>query len=158
MLRLAPVATRAQANALLDRKRMADFNSRFGAAPAQAADAHRGLGAEHHLAAILSIQQQRVVANDYYGALAEPDRQIGKPVHPGLRKGRVVIELRLDGRGRCASDAERDRGVQPQITRGGADSRVSGNGAMTADIPTLVKHRTFLLWSDTIRVDSWSDP
>jgi transposase len=96
-LRLAQVATRAQANALLDKKLIADFNRRFAVAPAQAADAHRPLGAEHHLAAILSIQHQRVVANDYTVRFQNRIYQVGKPVYPGLRRGRVVVELRLDG-------------------------------------------------------------
>jgi hypothetical protein len=96
-LRLAQVTTRAQANALLDKKLIADFNRRFAVAPAQAADAHRPLGAGHHLAAILSVQYERVVSNDYTVRFQNRVYQVSKPVYPGLRGGRVVVELRLDG-------------------------------------------------------------
>jgi transposase len=96
-LRLAQVTTRAQANALLDKKLIADFNRRFAVAPAQAADAHRPLGAGHHLAAILSVQCERVVSNDYTVRFQNRVYQVSKPVYPGLRGGRVVVELRLDG-------------------------------------------------------------
>jgi len=96
-LRLANVTTRVQANALVDKKLIPDFNRRFAVAPAEAADAHRPLGASHHLAAILSVQCERVVANDYTVRFQNRIYQVGKPVYPGLRGGRVVVELRLDG-------------------------------------------------------------
>jgi predicted secreted protein len=96
-LRLAKVVTREQANALLDNKLIADFNRRFAVAPAQAADAHRPLGVGHHLAAILSVQHERRVSNDYTVRFQNRVYQVGKPAYPGLRGGRVVIELRLDG-------------------------------------------------------------
>lgn len=96
-LRLARVTTRAQANALVDQKLVSEFNRRFAVAPAQAADAHRPLSASHHLAAILSVQCARVVTNDYTVRFQNRVYQVGKPVYPGLRGGRVVIELRLDG-------------------------------------------------------------
>lgn len=96
-LRLAKVTTRAQANELVERRLVPEFNRRFAVAPARASDAHRPLGPGHHLAAILSIQCQRVVTNDYTVRFQNRIYQIGKPVYPGLRGGRVVIELRLDG-------------------------------------------------------------
>ncbi len=96
-LRLAGVATRAEANALLQGRLIAEFNRRFAVAPAQGADAHRPLGPGHNLAAILSAQYERVVANDYTVRFESRIYQVGKPVYPGLRRGRVVIELRLDG-------------------------------------------------------------
>jgi hypothetical protein len=96
-LRLAQVTTRAQANELLERRLMPEFNRRFAVAPAQAVDAHRPLGPGHRLAAILSVQCERVVANDYTVRFQNRLYQVGKPVYPGLRGGRVVIELRLDG-------------------------------------------------------------
>jgi hypothetical protein len=96
-LRLAKVTTRAQANALADSRLIPEFNRRFAVAPAQAVDAHRPLGPVHNLAAILSVQCQRVVSNDYTVRWHNRVYQVGKPVYPGLRGGRVVIELRLDG-------------------------------------------------------------
>jgi hypothetical protein len=96
-MRLAQVVTRAHANELVDRRLVPEFNRRFAVAPAQATDVHRPLGPDHNLAAILSVQYQRVVTNDYTVRFANRIYQIGKPAYPGLRKGRVVVELRLDG-------------------------------------------------------------
>jgi hypothetical protein len=95
-LRLAQVTTLAEANKLLDDQLLADHNHRFAVAAAQTADAHRNLGA-HNLAAILSIQEQRVVANDYTIRFQNRLYQLDKPIHPGERGGKVTIELRLDG-------------------------------------------------------------
>jgi hypothetical protein len=89
-----------------------EFNRRFAVKPASAADAHRPLGVGHNLAAILSVQHERVVSNDYTVRLHNRVYPGGKPADPGLRKGRVVVELRLDGtmalrfKGRYLSDAE----------------------------------------------------
>jgi hypothetical protein len=96
-MRLAGVTTRAQANALARGRLIPEFNRRFTVTPASANDAHRPLGRGHNLAAILSVQHQRVVANDYTVRFENRLYQVDKPVYPGLRQGRVVIELRLDG-------------------------------------------------------------
>ena len=96
-LRLAGVTTRAQANARLQARLIAEFNRRFTVTPASPQDAHRPLGRGHNLAAILSVQHGRVVSNDYTVRFENRIYQVGKPVYPGLRGGRVVIELRLDG-------------------------------------------------------------
>ena len=95
-LRLAGVTTRDQANALLERL-LPVHNRRFRKPARRAADAHRPLGPAHDLAAILSIQEQRVVANDYTIRFRNRFYQLLGPVYPGLRGGKVVIELRLDG-------------------------------------------------------------
>jgi transposase len=134
-LRLAEVVTRAQANALLDRKLVPDFNRRFAVAPAQAADAHRPLGAGHYLAAILSAQCERVVANDYTVRFRNRAYQVGKPVYPGLHGGRVVIEPRLDGTmalrfgQRYLTSTEVPRGDRP----GGSAPRPPEFSALAAD-------------------------
>jgi hypothetical protein len=96
-MRLAGVATRAEANALLEARLIKAFNGRFTVLPASANDAHRPLGREHNLAAILSLQHQRVVTNDYTLRFENRIYQVGKPIYPGLRGGRVLLELRLDG-------------------------------------------------------------
>ena len=95
-MRLAKVKTIAEANALLERL-LPEHNRRFGVAPAQAADAHRAVGTAYHLAAILSVQEQRVVSNDYVVRFANRLYQLDKPIYPGERGGQVTIELRLDG-------------------------------------------------------------
>jgi hypothetical protein len=56
----------------------------------------RALGSQHNLAAILSIQEARIVANDYTVRFQNRLYQLDKPIHPGERGGKVVIELRLD--------------------------------------------------------------
>jgi hypothetical protein len=96
-MRLAGVTTRPQANALMRARLIPEFNRRFTVTPASANDAHRPLGRGHNLSAILSVQHQRVVTNDYTVRFENRIYQVDKPACPGLRQGRVVIELRLDG-------------------------------------------------------------
>ena len=95
-MRLAKTKTIAEANGILQRL-VPDHNRRFGVAPAETADAHRALGPTHHLWAILSIQEQRVVSNDYTIRYANRLYQLDKPIYPGERGGKVTIEIRLDG-------------------------------------------------------------
>lgn len=97
-LRLAQVTTRAEANALLDRKLVREFNRRFTQRPRSPNDAHRPLLAAHDLPAILSIQTRRVVNNDYTVRLWNRVYQLLKPALPGLRGGCVVMEERRNGR------------------------------------------------------------
>jgi len=94
-MRLAKVKTLAQANALLERL-LPDHNRRFSVAPAETADAHRAVGVTQRLSAILSIQEQRVVSNDYTIRFANRFYQLEPPIYPGERGGKVTIELRLD--------------------------------------------------------------
>jgi transposase len=96
-LRLARVRSCERANALLDERLLPQWQERFTVPAGQSRDAHRALGPGHNLAAILSIQEQRVVANDYTVRFQNRIYQLGKPVWPGERGGKVVIELRLDG-------------------------------------------------------------
>jgi hypothetical protein len=95
-MRLAKVKTIAAANAVLDWL-VPEHNQRFSVAAAEASDAHRALGTGHRLAAILSSQEQRVVANDYTIRFENRLYQLDKPIYPGQRGGKVIIELRLDG-------------------------------------------------------------
>jgi hypothetical protein len=95
-LRLAGVTTREGANELLERL-LPVHNRRFGKPAREAGDAHRPLGPGHDLGAILSIQEGRVVANDYTIRFRNRFYQLLKPVYPGQRGGKVVVELRLDG-------------------------------------------------------------
>jgi transposase len=96
-MRLASVRTREQANALASARLIPEFNKRFTVTPASVNDAHRPLGKGHNLAAILSMQHDRVVTNDYTVRFENRIYQVGKPIYPGLRGGHVVVELRLDG-------------------------------------------------------------
>jgi transposase len=96
-MRLAKVKTILQANALLDGGLLAKHNRMFSVPPREAGDAHRTLGAGFNVAAILSVQQRRTVANDYTVRLDNRSYQLDKPIYPGQRGGKVVIEVRLDG-------------------------------------------------------------
>ena len=119
-LRLAGATTLAQANAALERL-LPGHNRRFRKAARQEGDAHRPLGPGHDLAAILSIQERRVVANDYTIRFRNRFYQLLKPAYPGQRGGDVVIELRLDG-----SMAVRFRGhylKYREVTAGSAGGR-----------------------------------
>ena len=97
LLRLAGVTTRTGANALVDRKLLPDHNRRFTKPPDSPNDAHRPLGPRQNVAAILSIQESRLVGNDYTVRFHSRLYQVHKPALPGLRRGRVVMEQRLDG-------------------------------------------------------------
>ena len=66
--------------------------------PADAADAHRPLGEEHDLAAILSHVEQRQVTNDYTIRYDAKVYQIDRrDVRTGMRKAWVRVEQRLEG-------------------------------------------------------------
>ncbi len=96
-LRLAKCATLEQANAILESRFLPWFNGRCVVKPASANDAHRALGKGHDLAAILSHQTPRVVANDYTIRFENEGYQILPPAWPGERGGQVIVEQRLDG-------------------------------------------------------------
>jgi len=95
-MRLADVRTIAEANAVLERV-LPEHNRRFGVKPAETSDAHRALGKQHDLAAILSVQEERVVSNDYTIRFANRLYQLDKPIYPGERGGKVMVERRRDG-------------------------------------------------------------
>jgi hypothetical protein len=95
-LRLANADTAKQANEVLERLLPA-HNGRFARNARRQNDAHRPLGPSHDLEAVLSIQQERVVANDYTVRFNNRFYQLLPPAWPGLRGGRVVVECRLDG-------------------------------------------------------------
>jgi transposase len=96
-MRLAKANTIVQANVLLDGGLLAKHNRLFSVAARQAGDAHRALGTGFNLAAILSLQQQRTVANDYTVRFENRHYQLDKPIYSGERGGKVVVEVRLDG-------------------------------------------------------------
>jgi hypothetical protein len=95
-LRLADARTRDQANVVLERL-LPVHNRRFAKPARERSDAHRALDGSFDLAAILSIQEQRVVSNDYTIRFRNRFYQLLKPIYPGQRRGQVVLELRLDG-------------------------------------------------------------
>jgi hypothetical protein len=133
-LRLAGVTSCVEANRVLGRL-LPGHNRRFRKPARQAADAHRPLGPGHNLKAILSLQEERVVANDYTIRFRNRFYQLLPPVYPGERGGRVMIEERLDG-----SMAIRFRGnylkyreFSPGSRAGGSAPRPPEFSAWTAD-------------------------
>lgn len=95
-MRLLGVRTLDQANEALEAI-LPGHNRRCGKKPARGEDAHRPLGPGHDLGAILSIQSERVVSNDYVVRFDNRHYQLLPPALPGLRGGKVIVEERLDG-------------------------------------------------------------
>jgi hypothetical protein len=95
-MRVAGVSTIEQANAYLENECLPWWEQTLTVAPGHASDAHRRLGQEHDLAAILSHVETRQVARDYtvryQGELYQIDR---KDVQVGPRGGRVQVQQRL---------------------------------------------------------------
>src|SRR2546425_1047658 len=97
-MRKAGVRTWEEANAYLEQEYLPLWNRRFTPAPGNATDAHRPLGREHDLAAILSHVESRVVANDYTIRYGKKIYQIARAdIRPGLRGATVRVEERRDG-------------------------------------------------------------
>ena len=95
-LRLAKATTLEEANQVVEKVFLPWFNRRCAVKPVRD-NAHRPLHASINLAGILSLQDQRKVANDYTIRLENHLYQILPPALPGLRGGRVTVEKRLDG-------------------------------------------------------------
>jgi transposase len=96
-LRKAGVQTLEEANHYLELEYLPQWSSRFTLGPANPTDAHRPLGAEHDLAAILSHVEERVVGNDYTIRYNNKQYQITRAdIRPGLRGATVRVEERGD--------------------------------------------------------------
>ena len=97
-LRVAEVRTIEQANAYLDSEFLPWWNAALTVGPANTEDAHRRLGREFDLPAVLSHIENRKVTNDYTvryaGKLYQIDR---RDIRVGLRQTDVAVEQRLDG-------------------------------------------------------------
>ena len=97
-MRVAEVCTIEAANQYLEEEFLPWWNQTLTVEPATAEDAHRSLGKEHDLAAILSHVEQRQVTNDYTIRLDGKFYQIDRrDVRVGMRKAMVRVEERLDG-------------------------------------------------------------
>lgn len=98
-MRKRKVCTWEAANGYLEKEYLPLWNERFTVRPANEADAHRPLGKQHDLAAILSHVEERVIGEDYTihyeGRLYRLERE---QVGPGLKRQGVRVEQRLDGR------------------------------------------------------------
>ena len=98
-LRKAEACTLEAAQRYLDKVYLPQWNRRFAVSATNPTDAHRPLGSQHDLAAILSHVESRVVADDYTFRFQAVRYQIVKEqVRPGLRGASVRVEKRLDGK------------------------------------------------------------
>lgn len=95
-LRLAGARTIDEANAVLEQTFLQWFNRRCTHKPASANDVHRGIDGLD-LQVILSLQEERVVANDYTIRFDNRVYQLLPPAWPGQRGSKVIVETRADG-------------------------------------------------------------
>ena len=96
-MRLEGIDNIADANRFLNEKYLPWHNGKFRRKPASGADAHRRLSRGIDLDLILSEKEERTVANDYTVRWHNRIFQIGKPVYPGLRGGKVMVAVKADG-------------------------------------------------------------
>ena len=96
-LRLRGISTIEAANAYLEAEYVPMLNRRFTVPASSSVDAHRPIRG-YDLAAILSIQTVRTVANDYTVRHGGRRYQVERrSITGGLRGGRVIVEERMDG-------------------------------------------------------------
>jgi hypothetical protein len=97
-MRLAGITTLEQANQYLEQEYLPWWNQNLTVVPASAADAHRALGPGHDLSSALSHVEQRQVLPDYtFRNDGKKYRILRSCIQPGMRGGKVRVELRLDG-------------------------------------------------------------
>jgi transposase len=96
-LRRRGISDLETANRFLDEEFLEPFNGKFGVAPAVAEDLHRAVSAGLDLARVLSVQEERVVQNDWtvrwHNAFLQLSRSCA--IQPGAR---VQVCAQLDGR------------------------------------------------------------
>ena len=96
-LRLRGVRTMEQANDVLERHFLPQFNHRFTVSAAKPVNAHRPVNKGMDMASILSDRDHRVITGDYTFRYGGRIYQIPPPPLSGMRGGKVRIENRLDG-------------------------------------------------------------
>jgi transposase len=100
-LRRRGISDLESANRFLEEEFLGAFNAQFGVAPAAAQDLHRAVPADLDLGRVLSIQEDRIVHNDWTvrwnNAFLQLPREsgVGKGVQPGVR---VQVCEQVDGR------------------------------------------------------------
>jgi hypothetical protein len=157
-LRVAGARTLAQANHYLEQEYLPWWNQHLVNAPANPTDAHRPLGAEHDLAAILSRVETRQVRNDYTLQLDGTCYHIQRDsICAGLRGATVMAERRWDGslhvrfRRRylgvtaCAERPQPAAPPPPQLARRAKPARPSP--AMRASMDRLLRQPTPPVWA-----------
>src|ERR1700680_2438399 len=97
-LRVAGAQTLEEANAYLEAEYLPEWEAKFTVMAACADDAHRPLGKQHELAAILSEVEQRVITNDYTFRHDSRILQIVREdIRPRMRGSRLRVETRRNG-------------------------------------------------------------
>jgi DNA-binding Lrp family transcriptional regulator len=97
-LRVAGAKTLEQANRYLQQEFVPWWNQHLKRLPKNPTDAHRPLGAEHDLAAALSLVETRQVTKDYTIRFETAIYQIAREdIRAGLRGANVRVEVHLDG-------------------------------------------------------------
>jgi hypothetical protein len=98
LMRVEGITTLEQANVFLEQEYMPEWEALFTRAAACSDDAHRQLGRQHDLGAILSSVERRVVTNDYTFRLNGQIWQIDRDqIKPRLRGAAIRVEQRRDG-------------------------------------------------------------
>ncbi len=97
-LRVAGASNLEQANAYVAQEFLPWWNHNLTVLPAHQDDAHRALGNEHDLAAILSHVEHRQIGNGYtVRYLGQLYRIASAEVRGGKRGANLRVEARLDG-------------------------------------------------------------
>ena len=98
LMRAEEITTMEEANRYLDEHYLPEFEALFSERPACADNAHRALGKEHDLQAILCRVEQRVVTSDYTFRLDGQSWQIDpEQVKARMRGASLRVEHRRDG-------------------------------------------------------------
>jgi hypothetical protein len=97
-LRVAEAKTLEEANAYLEAEYLPEWEAKFTVVAACTDDAHRALGKQHDLSAILSEVEQHVITNDYTIRHDSKVFQIVREdIRPRMRKASVRVETRRNG-------------------------------------------------------------
>ena len=98
-LRRSGICELEQANAFLEKTFLPKFNAKFVVSAAKPANVHQSLPTDYDLGRILSLQQERVVQNDWTVRWENGFLQLDESASPQVRpRQRVVVCETLEGR------------------------------------------------------------
>jgi hypothetical protein len=97
-MRLAGISSLEDANGYLEEEFLPEWESRWTVKAKSAVEAHRAVYRGMDLPSIFSVREERTVKRDYTVQWRKRTFQITKQAHPpGLRGGKVEVEIRVDG-------------------------------------------------------------